>query len=89
MSREKISSTDKIHDALDLLREASQEKRVELQHLLKNLHRGVKHAQQDVTKKAKHAVGALDDHAHDKPWHYISGAALSGFLLGLIFRSRR
>ena len=87
--RKSANSNEKIHEALDLLKEASQEKRVELMEIIAGLYEKAKDAQSAAADKVKAAATTVNDSAHDKPWIYVGGAALVGFVVGLFVRSRR
>jgi ElaB/YqjD/DUF883 family membrane-anchored ribosome-binding protein len=82
-------SHDKLSDALELLKEASRDKQVELSELVGDFIDNAKHARDKAVQKAKHAANQVDRSAHDNPWPYIGGAALGGFLIGFLIRSKR
>jgi ElaB/YqjD/DUF883 family membrane-anchored ribosome-binding protein len=79
----------KIEQALRLLQESSSEKRIELKQLLLHLYGAVKEAKHEALDSVKNAAIDLDKSAHQKPWHYMMGAALGGVLVGLFLRSKR
>lgn len=82
-------SNEKIHRALELLRQASKEKQIELVHMMHGIYEDVKGAQEKAVEKAKTVAKQVDNSAHKNPWAYIGGAALVGLIVGFFVRLRR
>jgi|JI10StandDraft_1071094.scaffolds.fasta_scaffold755315_2 ElaB/YqjD/DUF883 family membrane-anchored ribosome-binding protein len=85
MVRHKVVN-DKIQAALSRLKDSRTEKEVELIDLVSNMYDSLKEAKKEAVEKMNDTVHSIDDSVHEKPWHYIGGAALGGFLLGILFR---
>jgi ElaB/YqjD/DUF883 family membrane-anchored ribosome-binding protein len=93
-----------LHEALAQLNEATKVRREEVQKLigerythLRSVLGGAAHAStewvkeegREVGAKAKLAAGAVDKHVRRYPWHYVGGAAMTGFVLALLLRPRK
>lgn len=85
MSTNSLNHSKKITTALNILNEAAQDKKEEIQ---ENLARFAKQTQKSVYQggqKVKKAASQVDSQVHDNPWIYIgsvaAGAMLVGFLL--------
>ena len=85
----KDESSEKIHQALELLNEAAKDKRQELAHILVGKYDSVKEVFSEAIEKGKVAANKVDNAAHQKPWHFAGGAAALGLLVGLILRRKR
>jgi ElaB/YqjD/DUF883 family membrane-anchored ribosome-binding protein len=86
---EEASANEKIRDAIELLKEASKEKKIELLHLLSGIFDNIKEAEGKAVEKVKGAATKVDKSVHKNPWAYIGGAALAGVLVGFLLRFRR
>ena len=60
-------------------------------HLMDNL-KGAEHMAEakvkDAAAKVKKTALKVHEHAHEKPWFYVAGAAIGGLVLGLLCRRR-
>lgn len=110
MTTQVSPSSEKIHEALNLLREAAKDKKDELRKTVSNQYGdlkdvlgsfganisdkakvamdSVKQAAEVGQEKAKEAAKAVDESVHEKPWHYIAGAAVGALLLGYLLGRR-
>lgn len=84
----KHNEDSKLDQVLELLIEASNEKKVDLKHYVENLYENLKNAEEAATSKVKEAATKVNDSAHEKPWIYIGAAALGGFIIGLFCHRR-
>jgi ElaB/YqjD/DUF883 family membrane-anchored ribosome-binding protein len=93
-----------LHEALAQLNEAAKVRREEVQQLiadkysnLKSVLGGaaqastewVKEEGREVGAKAKLAASTVDKHVRRYPWHYVGGAAMTGFVAALLLRRRK
>jgi ElaB/YqjD/DUF883 family membrane-anchored ribosome-binding protein len=83
------TGTDKIREALELIKDASQQKREDLSDTVDGIYDKVVDAKDMAADKVKLAAKTVNGSAHKKPWHYMGGAAVLGFLAGIFARSRR
>lgn len=82
-------ANEKIREALDLLKEASNHKKVELLQMVKDLYQQVQVAEGKVVEKAKDVASDVDEHVHKNPWRYVGAAAVGGLILGVLMTFRR
>jgi len=82
------NENSKLDQILSLLLEASHEKKVDLKQYVAGLYENLKSAEEAASSKLKEAAGTVDQSAHEKPWIYIAGAALGGFIIGLFCHRR-
>lgn len=68
----------KTSDALELIKEVSEQKREQLME-----------AGKVAAEKVKTAANIVNESVHEKPWYYLGGAAVIGFLAGIFTRSKR
>jgi len=80
---------EKVREALDLLKEASGEKKDEILLKLQNLYGDIKDAEGRVVEKAQDAARNINEKVHTNPWPYIGAAALGGVVVGLLIRYSR
>jgi len=86
--RKSKSGNDKIQHALEILREASEDGREGISQALTGLYESAQNAKREAARRVEETATRINDSAHDSPWHYIGGAALGGFIVGLILRGR-
>jgi ElaB/YqjD/DUF883 family membrane-anchored ribosome-binding protein len=86
---EESTANEKIREAMDLLKEASKEKKIELLHLLSGIFDDIKEAEGKAVEKVKGVATKVDKSVHKNPWAYIGGAALAGIVVGFLLRLRR
>ena len=97
MSKEPTNGKEKLHEALTLANSAVKEmggdtKALLLEdyvHLKKafadtNVVKSLANAKDYTVTKAKEVGAQVDEHVHNKPYHYIAGAALIGLTLGVL-----
>lgn len=85
----KITGNEKVDEAMQLLMQASCEKKMEFTHYVADLYKSFKDAEHQATRKIKDTVECANKHVHEKPWAYVVGAALGGLLVGLFYHRRR
>ena len=79
---------DTIQTALNKLKSSRTEKEVELIDLVSNMYNNLKEVKEEATEKISDTIHSVNDSVHTKPWYYIGGAALGGFLIGMLFHRR-
>ncbi len=87
MARTKVVN-DKIQSALAKLKASRTDKEVELIDMVSHMYEGFKEAKAHAVEKVEETFHDIDDSVHDHPWRYIGGAALGGFLLGILLKRR-
>lgn len=96
-SRSRQASAQQIHAALQKLKNDSNGRELELLNLVASIYESMKDTYEsayesvietkDVAiEKTQDAVTTVNNSVHSHPWHYIGGAALIGFLSGLLIR---
>ncbi len=83
-----MSDHVKIQEALDMLKQAAKDKKVELVEMLQDIYADVKKAEEKAVNRAKKAAHDVDESIHSNPWPYIGGAALAGLILGFWMRRK-
>lgn len=76
------------NEVLATLEEAAKEKGEEVSQYFKQLVESAKGATDHVMDKTKTAAHEVDRSVHSNPWPYLGGAALLGFLVGVLIRPR-
>ena len=79
---------DTIQAALNKLKSSRTEKEIELIDLVSNIYNNLKEAKEETAEKISEGKGYINDSIHKKPWYYIGGAAMGGFLLGMLCHRR-
>ncbi len=79
---------DTIQTALNKLKSSRTEKEVELIDLVSSMYNNFKEVKEEATEKISESLGYVNDSVHKRPWYYIGGAALGGFLIGMLFHRR-
>lgn len=82
-------SSEKVREAIDLLKQASHDKKVELSDRLHGYYEKAQDAKDRAVQKAKEKATQVDETVHRNPWPFIGGAAIFGFLVGLLMRFRK
>jgi len=78
MPRRHAGAAVKIREALDLLKEASGEKKEEVFQRLHDIYEDISDSESRIVEKVK-----------DNPWLYVGAAAFGGLLTGLLLRLTR
>jgi ElaB/YqjD/DUF883 family membrane-anchored ribosome-binding protein len=79
---------DKLDQILQLLMQASDEKKIDIKQYVGQLYENIKNAEDQATVKVKEAATTVDKHVHEKPWVYVAAAALGGLIIGLFCHRR-
>lgn len=80
------SSNQNIHHALKKLRDEANAKELELLDLVASIYESVKNTQDKAFEAAKDTATTVNTSVHLHPWYYIGGAAVCGFLTGMLIR---
>jgi len=88
MQKSKFKASQKIQQALETLKEASEEGREGVHQALEGLYETVQQAKKEARNRALQKASDLDQQVRANPWAYLGGAAIGGFILGLFLRRR-
>lgn len=86
---ERSHVAEKVKEALELLNEASGEKKDEILRKLRNVYADIKDAEERVVEKAQDAARDINVKVHNNPWPYVGAAALGGVVIGLLIHFAR
>ena len=84
----KHNEDKQLDQVLQLLIEASNEKKVDLKDYVARLYENIKSVEEEAANKVKDAASTVDNTVRDKPWIYIGAAAVGGFIIGLCCQKR-
>jgi ElaB/YqjD/DUF883 family membrane-anchored ribosome-binding protein len=84
----KHNEDNKLDQVLQLLLDASHDKKDDLKHYVTRLYERAKNAEEIAANKVKETAVTIDKSAHEKPWIYVGAAALGGFVVGLLCHRR-
>ncbi|MES2505037.1 MAG: hypothetical protein V4534_09205 [Myxococcota bacterium] len=89
MKKHVISSGEKVQEAFDLLKEASADKKVELQEVVSEIMDRARDVKAMASDKVMDAASLVNHSAHKKPWAYVAGAVFVGFVSGIFMRNKK
>jgi ElaB/YqjD/DUF883 family membrane-anchored ribosome-binding protein len=84
----KHNENDRLDQVLRILREAAEEKKMNLKNYVAGLYEDVKSAEHQAADKVKDVAVKVDTCAHEKPWRFIAVAGITGYILGRLCHRR-
>jgi ElaB/YqjD/DUF883 family membrane-anchored ribosome-binding protein len=78
----------RLDQILRILMEVAEEKKINLKNYVAGLYEDVKKAEHQAADQVKHAAEKVDTRAHEKPWLFVAGAGLVGYLMGRLCHRR-
>ncbi|HXW52975.1 MAG TPA: hypothetical protein VEL47_02590 [Myxococcota bacterium] len=86
MATARKQKSDEIHKTLRKIKNEANAKEVELIELISSVYEKCHDTKEKAANKVHDAANSVNASVHLHPWGYIGGAALCGFLVGLILR---